>query len=79
MDPYVPMREGFLSSSARISPFEVTYRAKYAKVVYHGVRNGRKLRFSKDRHRLATSRWDVHYSEAHLPELARAASRYLGR
>lgn len=54
MDPYVPYRDGYLSGSAVAEPWKVRYVAPYAAYVYAG----RRMRFSKEKHPLATSYWD---------------------
>jgi hypothetical protein len=75
MSPYVPMRDGFLDASAVATPFEVSYTTPYAGIVYYG--DG--LKFSHERHALATSHWADAYSAAHIGELAQAATAYLKR
>lgn len=75
MSPYVPFRNGFLDASAKPAPFEVSYSTPYARRMYYG----RHLRFSKERHALATSHWDKAYSTAHIAELAAAATAFLKR
>lgn len=75
MSPYVPFRNGYLDASAEAEPFAVTYGMPYAGRVYRGT----SLRFSKERHSLATAEWDRAYMAAHGQELARAATAYLGR
>ena len=75
MSPYVPMRNGFLDASATATPFEVSYGTPYARLMYYG--DG--LRFSHERHALATARWADAYSAAHIGDLARAATGYLRR
>ena len=75
MSQYVPMRNGFLDASATATPFEVSYSTPYARTVYYGDR----LKFSHERHALATSHWADAYSAAHVGELAQAATAYLKR
>lgn len=75
MSPYVPFRNGYLDASAKAEPFAVTYSTSYAGRIYHGT----SMKFSTERHALATAEWDRAYSEAHGQELARAATSYLGR
>lgn len=75
MSPYVPMRNGFLDASATATPFEVTYSTPYARRVYYGTG----LRFSHERHALATAHWADAYAAAHVEELAQAATGYLKR
>lgn len=75
MSPYVPFRNGYLDASAKAEPFAVTYQTSYVSKVYHGTR----LRFSKERHALATAEWDKAYAAAHGQELAQAGTAYLKR
>lgn len=75
MSPYVPFRNGYLDASAEAEPFAVTYGTSYAGRMYRGT----SLKFSRERHPLATAEWDRAYTAAHGQELARAATAYLGR
>lgn len=75
MSPYVPMRNGFLDASATATPFEVSYSTPYARRMYYG--DG--MKFSHERHALATAHWADAYSAAHVGELAQAATDYLKR
>lgn len=75
MSPYVPFRNGYLDASAKAEPFAVTYTTAYARRIYYGA----SLKFSKERHSLATSEWDRAYAAAHGQELADAGTAYLGR
>ncbi len=54
MYDYVPFREGFLSSNVQISEECVHFLAPYAVRMYTGER----YNFNRDRHPLATARWD---------------------
>ena len=71
MSPYVPFRNGTLDASATPSAWAVEYQVNYAVYVYYGD----KMRFSKERHALATSRWATAYAAAHGQELASAIGR----
>lgn len=75
MSPYVPFRNGYLDASAKAEPFAVTYTTAYARRIYYGA----SLKFSKERHSLATSEWDRAYAAAHGQELADAGTAHLGR
>jgi len=55
IDKYVPMKKGALSGTYEIAPFKITYIQPYAKKMY----NGDGFKFSKEKHPLATSKWDV--------------------
>lgn len=73
MNPYVPMFTGMLTASATVTPFTVTYNTPYAGYVY----GGRRMHISKERHALATSKWDKAYLAAHGEELFKACEQYL--
>lgn len=75
MSPYVPFRNGYIDASAKAEPFAVTYSTPYVGRIYRGT----SLKFSKERHSLATAEWDRAYAAAHGQELARAATAYLRR
>ena len=75
MSPYVPFRNGYLDASAKAEPWAVTYNTEYATYVYYGD----KMRFSKERHALATCRWAEAYAAAHAQELASAIGRMMFR
>lgn len=73
MDPYVPFREGYLARSATPSPFKVTYTQPYA----HRVYEGRGMTIRKEKHPLATSKWDEAWAKAHIDGYAAALERYI--
>lgn len=75
MSPYVPFRNGYLDASAQAEPFRVTYKTEYARYIYYGD----SLKFSKERHALATCRWSDAYAAAHGQELASAIGRMVFR
>lgn len=75
MDKYVPMRTGQLAHSAKISPFTVEYIAPYARYPF----NGYGMKFRKDKHPLATSRWDRSYASADGESLGRMGTEYVKR
>lgn len=68
-DPFVPMRQGTLASSAlrstRVGRGEVVYDTPYARHMYYGVhyRTGKPFRYSTLKHPLASKEW-VKASEA---------------
>ena len=53
-NPYVPMRDGFLSQTYTTEPFKITYEQIYAHNMYTGVG----YNFSTEQHPNATSYWD---------------------
>lgn len=72
VDKYVPFRSGALSASVMINPWEVIYIAPYARYVY----NGRGMKFSKQEHPAARSRWIEPLATNPTP-LARQVSQYI--
>lgn len=76
MDPYVPYRDGGLSESATISkPFFVTYSTPYANRVYQG----KGMKFYKDKHPKATSKWDKKWWKEHREDYCKAVESYIER
>lgn len=74
MRKFVPRRTGALMTSAKLSPFKVTYNTPYARRMFYG----QGLRFSKDKHPLARARWDKAFIETGGAEkLGKAATNYL--
>ena len=73
MDKYVPMRTGALAGSVTVSPFKVTYNAPYAVYMY----NGRSMRLTRDKHPLATPKWDRAYAIVDGGKLGKAGSKFL--
>lgn len=64
MEPYVPFRTGALSQSHKQQPWKVTYSASYARPMYYGVVKGTSVRYTKEHHPQATSRWAKHIDKA---------------
>lgn len=60
MEPYIPFRTGALSQSHKEKPWLVTYSAPYARPMYNGVVKGTSVRYTKEHHPQATSKWDKH-------------------
>lgn len=75
MDKYVPMRTGQLASSTSVKPLVVKYTAEYAVYPF----NGYGMKFRKDKHPLATSRWDRAYASASGESLGRLGTAYVKR
>ena len=59
VEPYIPYNTGRLCHDVTIKPFAVQYNAPYANKVYNDL----KMNFRKDKHPLATARWN----EAAMP------------
>lgn len=75
MTPYVPMDTGMLSQTVDVRPGEVHYKVPYANKQY----NGENFNFSKEKHSLATARWDEAMTAARGEDLARAVNAYIKR
>lgn len=54
VEPYIPYRTGRLCKDVTISPYKITYNAPYAGKVYNDL----KTNFNKEKHPLATARWN---------------------
>lgn len=76
MEPYIPFRTGALSQSHKQQPWKVTYSAPYAKVMYNGVVKGTSVRYTKEHHPQATSKWEKHIDK---PSYAKQLQGYLKR
>ena len=70
MEKYVPFRSGALTASAAVTPWTVTYTAPYAGYVFEG----RGMKFSKQHHPLARSRWHEPLNSNPAPLAARATT-----
>lgn len=70
--PYVPFDTGTLAESVNISADCIEYRAPYASSVYSQNRN-----FRKDKHPLATARWDEAAEPTQKPKLIEALQAYV--
>ena len=54
VEPYIPYNTGRLCNDVTIRPYSITYNAPYANKVYNDL----KMNFRKDKHPLATVRWN---------------------
>ena len=75
MNPYVPMDTGMLSQNTIVEPFKVTYNQEYAKRCFYGW----DLNFRKEKHPLATSRWDKATESAKGNVIAKEISTYISK
>lgn len=73
MAPYVPMHTGALVDDTTVEPFKVTYNSNYAHYVYEGIN----LNFSKEKHPLATSKWDIAMKTAKAGQLATEVTNFI--
>lgn len=74
MDDYVPMRTGDLANTAVATPFEVEYPMPYAVHVYYGTHYIGQGNLKRDKHPLASLRWNEPYMTAHSNDLASAGT-----
>ena len=58
MNPYVPMRDGFLSQNYITGVDDLGGYVKYVSPYAHYQYNGTDFNFSKEQHPLATHHWD---------------------
>lgn len=66
MDRYTPSDKGTLAETVildgqptkNVTEKTITYQTNYAKVVYYGIRNGKKLKYQTDKHKDAGPYWD---------------------
>lgn len=79
MDPYVPYRDGTLSSSADTSrPFFVSYggaASDYADIVYQG----KGINIHTDKHPKASKQWDKAWWKEHKGDFCNAVQAYIER
>lgn len=58
MNKYVPFDTGTLATTVDERPNEIIYDQPYAKVVYYGIKDGKKINYQTDKHPLAGPYWD---------------------
>lgn len=75
MNPYVPMDTGMLAQNTVVEPFRVYYNQDYAKKVYNGTNRN----FSKEKHPLATAKWDEAMISAKRNQIAKEVTEYINR
>lgn len=73
MNPYIPMDTGALSQNYITEPYKVTYTSVYARRIFYGEG----MNFSKEKHPLATARWDRATEAAKKGAIAREVERYI--
>lgn len=75
IDPYVPFRYGNLSQNIDITQDYIHYKSPYAKRMYYGEG----FHFNKDRHPLATAKWDKVASFSQKDKLIESIESYFKR
>ena len=73
LDKYVPMRDGTLADTLEIEPFKITYIQPYAEKMYLGEG----FNFSKDKHPLATAKWDKVGMQTERDAIVREINRFI--
>ena len=73
MAPYVPMDTGMLVDDTTVEPFRVTYNSTYAHHVYEGIN----LNFNKEKHPLATAKWNNAMQIAKAGQLATEVTNFI--
>lgn len=73
--PYVPMNTGYLDQTVDITTEYVHYKAPYA----HKIWTGEDMKFSRDKHPLATARWERAMVISKGQQLANDISNYKKR
>lgn len=74
-NPYVPMRDGFLSQGYNTEPFKVIYNQPYA----HKMHEGDNFNFSHEQHPLATSHWEKPAFSANKNKVANEITEFIKR
>lgn len=75
MDKFVPMDTGMLAQTFTTKPFEVVYEKPYARKLFFGEG----FNFSKEKHPLATARWDKACSSANGQAIASELIEFIKR
>ena len=75
VEPYVPYNTGRLCNDVTIKPFAVQYNAPYADEVYNNLY----MNFRKDKHPLATARWNEVASPAVMDYFVQDLQSYIDR
>lgn len=73
--PYTPFREGGLLTNVYINKEYIHYKSPYADVVY----NGKNMNFNKDKHPLATAKWDKEAMKSKKQQLIDDVERFIER
>ena len=80
MDPFVPMRDGFLSQTYETGVDDTGGFVKYTQPYAYYQYNGEDFNFNKEQHPLATHHWDeammVSYGDKLAREVDRARKRF---
>ena len=87
MDRYVPFDNGDLAGTviqggeptANVTANTITYEQEYAKVVYYGIRNGKKIRIHHDGHPDATTYWDKRMWSVKGQDIVKRVQNYIDR
>lgn len=75
MNDYIPMDTGSLAQTVDITPDYLHFKVPYAERMYEGDH----LNFRKDKHPLATARWDKAMMDARGKELVKTVQNYMDK
>ena len=75
ISPFVPMDTGTLMESVHIKPGEIEYYQPYARRIY----NGDYINFRKDKHPLASAKWNIVAKPTEHPKLIKACQNYINK
>lgn len=78
MDKYLPFDTGTLATTAIEKDDMIIYQQPYAKVVYYGKRNGKKINYHLDKHPLAGSYWDKRMVSAEFDDVINEVKKAIG-
>lgn len=79
---FIPMDTEQLANNVTIEPFTITHNEPYAAYQYHGARQDGShavQNYSRDKHGLASSRWDDAAVPTQKEKLERSLTKFLGR
>lgn len=80
MDKYVPMDTGALSGNILKTNHSVIYTVPYATYQYFGVsKNGKPLKYSKEKHAYAGPYWDKRMKSAELQDVIAEVQERMSR
>ena len=75
VEPYIPYNTGRLCHDVTIEPYKIQYNAPYADTVYNDL----KRNFRKDKHPLATAKWNEVAEPAIIDYFVQDLQEYIDR
>lgn len=80
LNDFVPMDKGPLYTNKTIQPFKIIYNMPYAKYQFYGrSKKGRPLNYNREKHSLATSKWNEKGSRVKGKKVASELTAFLKR